>query len=188
MTRKHETGGRGSGPAQRTMTRKQQVDEARSLLKPPADKADQCCAHIREWLDYVECARRAADTTRKENREYSAALWNLCAISRTKKGVRLIGQELLDRAVAIDKKTSSPSWVANIMGDSALPPPLQPRDIAAVGAYELLKRWGHKQPTTTAGNEWHKLAAILFGQRGINLHSQILKVYSEIALGVIVTG
>jgi hypothetical protein len=188
MTRKHETGGRGSGPAHRTMTREQQIDEARKLLKPPADKADRCSEHIREWLGYVECARRAAETTPKEKREYSAALANLCAISRTKKGVRLIGQELLDRAVAIDKKTSSPSWIANIMGDSAPPPPLQPRDFAAVGAYELLKCWGHK-PTTTHGGKWEKLAAILFGERGTNLHRQILQGHSDIALGVIkVTG
>jgi hypothetical protein len=184
MTRKHEARGRGSGPAQRTMTRKQQIDEAHKLLNPPADKADQCCEHIREWLHYVEFARQAAGITRKENSEYSAALAKLCSISRTRKGQRLIGQELLERAVAIDKKTSSPSWAANIMGDSVPPPPLESRRSAAIGAYELLRCWGHKL-TTTAGNEWHKLAAILFGQRDINLHRHILKVHSDIALGVI---
>jgi hypothetical protein len=147
------------------MTRQQQINAALKLLKPPADKEDQCHAHIVEWLTYVDAARQAAGTTRKEMRKYSAALARFCKISRKHKGVRLVGQELLDRAVVIDKKMS-PSWTRP-----------SPRHFAVSGAYELLQCWGHN-PTTTKDGEWDKLAAILFGKRG-TLHRQILKVHAQ---------
>ena len=133
MTRKHEARGRGSGPAQRTMTRKQQIDAALKLLAPPADKIEQCHTHILKWLDRI-----TALTKPKPEFDFDIVFW--------------LGRP---------------------------PRPQLPSYVAALGAYELLKFWGHN-PTTTDDGEWDQLAVILFGKRGADLHRQILKVRSEV--------
>ena len=84
----------------------------------------------------------------------------------------------LDRITAMTKP--KPEFDFDIVFWLGRPPrPQLPSYVAALGAYELLKFWGHN-PTTTDDGEWDQLAVILFGKRGADLHRQILKVRSEV--------
>jgi hypothetical protein len=145
MTRKHEAGGRVSGPAQRTMTRKQQIDAALKLLAPPADKIEQCRTQIINWLDHITALAKP-----KTEFELAVEFWG-----------------------KFTKETPAR--------------PQLPSYVTALGAYVLLKDWGHN-PKTTDDGEWDQLAVILFGKRGAHLHRQILKVRSEVGGGKIVLG
>jgi hypothetical protein len=83
----------------------------------------------------------------------------------------------LDRITAIRRlKTDLAGAVYAKFLKEPPPRPQLPSYVAALGAHELVFCWAAHEPKTTFGGEWHKLAAILFGDRDANLHRQLLKV------------
>jgi hypothetical protein len=157
--------------------REHQIDEALALLEPLVDRIKQCRAHVQEWLDYVESARKVAAVTQKDKNRYTAALERLQTVSRTHRGVRQLGQAAIDRMVALDKE-----GVVGLAARTGIEDvPLKPGYFAAVGAYELLCCWDRK-PRASDRGDWHKLAKILHGDDG-NLYHYLRKVQSEQSSG-----
>ena len=153
------------------MTRSEQIAQALKVLIPPANKLAECRRHIEHALDIMAAtmrgvaaikAQRAAD--RQSGRAYYAALERVLA---TSKAYACVGGALaipiapLQRAVKFAAK-----WRVGF--SQALPRGAIAERQATALAYNLLRQWDRPALKTRKG-AWHKLAAILLGDRDADL-------------------
>jgi hypothetical protein len=141
---------------------------------PPADELAECRRHIEHALDIMAAtmrgveaikAQRAAD---RSGRAYYAALERALATSKAYAragGALAIPIASLERAVKFVAE-----WRVGF--SQALPPGAIAERQATALAYNLLRQWDRPALKTRKG-AWHKLAAILLGDRDADLFRQL---------------
>jgi hypothetical protein len=154
------------------MTRDQQIEAALALINP--EDREQCRRRIETALDDIAGIEEVADTFRSR----------LYASKVTKAKVQSL-RDVLDR-VRVTHKNLPEQYKATVFKeldwrgyiaacDKILDLPSEPpgpralrRFLAAAKAKHLLLSYGMK-PTVTRGRRWHRLAAILYGDRKADL-------------------
>jgi hypothetical protein len=153
------------------MIRARQIHKALELLAPAPDQRGECRRYIEHALDVMDSTQRAAagfKAQRTANRQtgwaYHAAFERMLAVSKAHAragGALAIPIAELERTVAF-----AAEWDAKFA--RALPP----RGIAERQAVALSRNllWQWDRPAhKTRGGTWHRLAAILLGDRSADL-------------------
>jgi hypothetical protein len=159
------------------VTRAGQIIAALELLGPPPPRRrEDRRRHVEHVVDEMESVRRAAEhakVTRKRMRTYSAALRKFQAASRAHAaagGSLALSQRRVDRAVALDEEWSA-HWHP--------PSPWLEHKTAVEWAYKLLGRWNPHDIVVSRVGTWHKLSAVLFGNRRANLYRHLRAFAAE---------
>jgi hypothetical protein len=157
------------------VTRKQQIKEALALLDPPPPEHEDCRRDIERKLDHMIEVSRAVKyaATKKSMRAYSAALRKMQKASRnhTRAGGALtLRAGGIDQAVATDE-----AWLRCWQPPSRW---LKHKE-AVFAAYKLLDRWNQHGIVVSSTGTWHRLSAILFGDKRVNLYRHLRAFAAE---------